>query len=440
MINRREFLGAAAGAGASMALAPQLLRAFQQVGGTLIQRAIPSTDETLPVVGLSFSNHPACADHSALREVLRTMVDNGGRVFDAMHGNAEAERFHAAVANDLGVQDKVFWSTRGTPGDGPAAPGADTVKTHVESLLGKLQVPRIDLVMLPPQADSTWLNAVKEEKKAGRVRYIGVQVIADARFPALESVMRNEPLDFIGVNYDVSSRGAEEKILPLARERKIAVMAFFPFSNNGGISCGNNSSNLFARVGTRPLPDWAAEFDAKTWAQFFLKYVVSHPAVTVARVGTTKAAHMLDNTGGGIGRLPDEAMRKRMAAFVDALPARQNSGAPSPSSGRIIAPSEPMQSSVALSAAILDSYVGDYKHVAAGTMVTIRRDGDKLMLNVQDSGRPEMTFVARSETRFASAIFALEFHLDGQGKVTGATWESAGPPGIAPQRIPLERK
>src|ERR1043165_2109306 len=131
--------------------------------------------------------------------------------------------------------------------------------------------------------------------------------------------MRNEPIDFVGVNYDVGSRKAEETILPLALERKIGVMAFFPLGNAGGLSC-TGSTNLFSRAGTRPLPDWAAEFDARTWAQFFIKYVISHPAVIVARTGTTKAAHMLDNIGGGIGRLPDEAMRKRMAAFVDSLP------------------------------------------------------------------------------------------------------------------------
>ena len=243
--------------------------------------------------------------------------------------------------------------------------------------------------------------------------------------------MRSEPIDFVGTDFSAGWRSVEERILPLAMERKIGFMAHFTFDRG----------RLFQRASGTPLPEWAAEFDAKSWAQFFLKYVVSHPAVTVARVGTTKAAHMLDNVGGGMGRLPNEAMRKRMAALVDALPARQNPGAPSPTSGRIMAPSEPMQPSVVLSAAILDRYVGEYQHVAAGTMVTIRRDGDKLLLNVQGSGRPEMSFVARSETRFASApVFSIEFHLDGQGKVTGATWETTAPQGLPPERIPLERK
>jgi aryl-alcohol dehydrogenase-like predicted oxidoreductase len=327
LISRREFLGTSLGAGVTLAFNPQLLGALQQSGGTLIERAIPSTGETIPVIGLSFSNHPACADHAALKDVLKTMVDNGGRVFDAMHGNAAAEQFHADVANELGVQTKVFWSTRGiAPGGpgGPPPPGGAAVNAHINTWLARIKAPKLDLVMLPPQSDGTWLASLEEEKKAGRVRYIGVQVITDARFSELESVMRNEPIDFIGVNYDVGDRRAEETILPLAQERKIGVMAFFPFSNNGGVSCGSGL-NLFARVGARPLPEWAAEFDAKTWAQFFLKYVISHTAVTVARVGTTKPAHMLDNIGGGIGRLPNDATRKRMAELIDALPRPQRS-------------------------------------------------------------------------------------------------------------------
>jgi aryl-alcohol dehydrogenase-like predicted oxidoreductase len=237
-----------------------------------------------------------------------------------MHvSNAASEQFHTTAPAELGIRNKVFWSTRGTPG-GPPQTGGAVVNGHIDWLLARLQVARIDLVMLPPQGDPTHLAALKEEKKAGRVRYIGVQVIADQVYPQLESVMRNEPIDFIGVDYDVGNRArVEDTILPLARERKIGVMAFFPFGNNRGLSC-SSGSNLFARVGTRPLPEWAADFDARTWAQFFLKYVISHPAVTVARVGTTKAAHMLDNIGGGIGRLPDEATRMRMAELVDAWP------------------------------------------------------------------------------------------------------------------------
>jgi len=318
MINRRDFFGITLGAGATLALTPELLRALQQSGGKLIQRAIPSTGEMVPALGLSFSNHPACADHAALTQVLKAFADHGGRVYDAMHVNPASEQFHITAATELGIQNRLFWSTRGTPGN--VALQADFVKTHIDSLLTRVKVSKIDLVMLPAAADLAILAALKEEKKAGRVRYIAVQtIVVKSQAAQLEAIMRNEPIDFIGVDYDVSNRFVEDKILPLAQERKIGVMAFFPLSNSYGMSC-TGSTQLFARAGTRPLPEWAAEFDAKTWAQFFLKYVISHPAVTVARPGTTKPAHMLENIGGGIGRLPNEATRKRMAEFIDALP------------------------------------------------------------------------------------------------------------------------
>ena len=318
MINRRDFFGITLGAGASLALTPDLLRALQQSSGKLIQRAIPSSGEMLPVIGLTFANHAGCADPAALKEVLKTFVDNGGRVFDALHVSETAtDKFHATVANELGVQNKLFWSVRGLP------PGAGrpwhSVEAHVETWLTRLKVPRLDSIMIPPTADPKHHAAVKEMKKQGLVRYIGVQVINPARFPELEASMRNEPIDFIGVVYNVANRGAEETILPLAQERKIAVMALMPFGGANGLSCAGGKG-LFARVANMPLPEWAAEFDAKTWAQFFLKYIISHPAVTAVRTGTTKPHHIIDNIGGGIGRLPDEATRKRMAEFIDALP------------------------------------------------------------------------------------------------------------------------
>ena len=417
MISRRKFLGMTAGAGAGLALSPKLVRAFQQQSGTLIQRAIPSSGEMLPVIGLSFSNHPACADYAALRQVLKTLVDNGGRVFDAMHGNATAEEFHASVANDLGVHNKVFWSTRGTPPGGPGGPpepGAATVNAHINTWLARIKASRMDLVMLPPQGDSSWLAALKEEKTAGRVRYIGVQVIGDNGYPQLESVMHTEPIDFIGVDYDIGNRArVEDTILPLAQDRKIAVMAFFPLGNNGGTSCGTGT-NLLRRVGSMPLPQWAAEFDARTWAQFFLKYVVSHPAITVARVGTTNPAHMLEDLAGGIGRLPDEMTRKRMAALVDSLPPDSLPAAP---------PAQVFQGppgAIVLSAAVLDRYVGEYK-TTNGTAVTLRRYGT--LLTARPGTSPETVMYAFSEARFSLGQNFIEFQRDSAGVVTGLILE-----------------
>jgi aryl-alcohol dehydrogenase-like predicted oxidoreductase len=433
MISRRKFLGITAGAGASLALSPELLRALQMSGalqqsaGKLIERAIPSTGEKLPVVGLSFSNHPSCADHAVLKEILKVFADKGGRVFDAMHGSAASEEFHAKIANELGIQNKLFWSTRGTAGaaaNGPPVLGPAPVKDQIDTWLARTRASKLDLVMLPPQAPPAYLAALKEEKKAGRVRYIGAQVIAPQVYPQLEAVMKNEPIDFIGVDYDVGKRErVEDTILPLAQERKIAVMAFFPFGNNGGVSCGSGL-NLFGRVGNRPLPEWAADFDAKSWAQFFLKYVISHPAVTVARVGTTKVSHIVDNMGGGIGRLPDEATRKRMAALIDSFPApARPQGGPPPGAN---APG------IAVAAAVLDRYVGEYK-APSGFTATFRRDGASLF--VKPGNNPEVALNARSETRFQDPRGpTFEFQVDGQGKVTGAILENGA------QKMSLERK
>lgn len=426
MISRREWLGMSLGAGATLALSPTMLRALQalQPGGKLIQRAIPSSGEMIPALGLSFSNHPGCADHAALTQVLKAFADGGGKVYDMMHVSPSSEQFHITAANELGIQSKVFWSTRGTPGN--AAASGELVKPYIDSLLTRLKVSRIDLVMLPVVADAATFAALKAEKKAGRVRYIGVQtIVVKSQAAQLETVMRNEPIDFIGVDYDASNRFVEDAILPLAQDRKIGVMAFFPFSNNAGTSCSAMNRNLFSRVGTMPLPEWAAEFDAKTWSQFFTKYVLSHPAITVVRTGTTKASHMVDNIGGGIGRLPNEATRKRMAALVDALPALP----PLPQNPATVP-------GISLSAAVLDRYVGEYK-AATGFTAIFRRDGDRLF--VKPGTNAEVPLNARSEVRFQDPRGPFfEFQLDGQTKVTGVILEQQGPQGT--QKLSLERK
>jgi hypothetical protein len=206
--------------------------------------------------------------------------------------------------------------------------------------------------------------------------------------------MRKEPIDFIGIDYSIANRAVEETILPLAQERKIGVVAYFPFDAGG----------LFGRAGATSLPAWAADFDAKTWAQFFVKYVISHPAVTVVRTGTSKATHMLDNIGGGSGRLPNAATRKRMAELVDSWPLAGTSA------------SAHAKSPAATTSAILDRYAGEYK-MAAG-ILTVRRAGSAL--HVKLGTMPEAPLVARSETRFSDPWGAIiEFQVDGAGTVTG---------------------
>jgi aryl-alcohol dehydrogenase-like predicted oxidoreductase len=335
MVNRREFLGLAAGASAALAFAPpldaarggpelvegpELLRAHQSSTVSLIQRAIPSSGEMLPVVSFGADRR----DTSAMTEILKTLVDNGGRVVDGAHGRGEPAA--RTAASELGIQDEFFWTSLlvgppPRPPSDPPPPKADAaaLRAQIETKLSTFKVPKIDLVMVSAYAatnDPTYLGVMREMEKEGRVRYIGVHHLAYPTSPAfadLEAIMRNEPIDVVATDYHVGDRRVEQEILPLAQERKIAFMAHFVFDRG----------RLFKRASGAPLPDWAAEFDARTWAQFFLKYVVSHPAVTGARTGTTKAAHMLDNLGGGIGRLPNEATRKRMAELVDSLPSRR---------------------------------------------------------------------------------------------------------------------
>ena len=424
MINRRDFLGLTAGAGAALAIPPQLLRAMQlQQGGTLIQRVIPSTGEKLPVIGLTLSNHSACADPAALKEVLKTFVSNGGRTFDGMHqSSAEAEAVTVRIVNEVGVQNKLFYSWRSNPpgtNGGPSVSTPETVRAYIQSLPGKFNVPKMDLIMGGPEQ----LPILKEMKKAGLVRYIGISAGGNAGYPQLTSIliMRNEPIDFIGVNYTiatpasyaVANRGVEDVILPLAQERKIGVMSYFPFGGANGLSCASDAG-LFARVVNTPLPEWAAEFDARTWAQFFLKYVISHPAITSVRVGTTKPAHMLDDIGGGIGRLPNEAMRKRMAEFFDALP-------PVSAPQRGAAPPGAQGPGITLPVAVLERYVAGYKS-GGGTVASFRREGETLLVKL--GAGPERPLVARSETRFsASGGIVFEFQLDAQGKAVSVTLE-----------------
>jgi aryl-alcohol dehydrogenase-like predicted oxidoreductase len=420
MIDRRRFLGIAAGAGATLTLTPELLRALQQQSGKLIQRAIPSSGEMLPVIsfaprsvgGAAMSSQPA--DVAAIKAVLKTFLDNGGKVVDVMHGGPAGEQSARTAADELGIQDKFFWTTAlsvAPAGRGAPPPDHATVKAAMNEKFAQFKVNKFDLVMVGSSAEMpTYLGVLRELKKEGRVRYIGVHHLAfppNAPMPAfgpLESIMRNEQIDVIATDYSVGDRRVEEMILPLALERKIAFMAYFPF----------DSGRIFKRIGTTPLPAWAAEFDAKTWAQFCIKYVLSHPAVVVAREGTTDAAHMVDNIGGGIGRLPNEAMRKRMAELVDSLPPT---------------PPGPLRA-VELSAAVLDRYVGEYT-TPEGSIISFRRDGTTLFMKPPGTN-PEVPLAARGEIRFGTPQGrVVEFHVDGQGKVTGALMEQ----GLQPLKL-----
>jgi aryl-alcohol dehydrogenase-like predicted oxidoreductase len=315
MVSRRDWIGLTVGAGAALALHPRLLRALQQ--GQLMQRAIPSSGEMLPVIGLgssaTFSQVARGEDTAALTEVIRTMLDRGARVFDTAPSYGASEQVAGDIANALGVADKIFWATKvNVAGRGGETADPVAARAQIEASFQKFRVSKIDLIQVHNLADvPTQLGILKELKNDGRIRYLGVTTTSDRQYALLEEVMRNEPLDFIGLDYAIDNRNVEETILPLAVERKIGVLVYLPFGR----------TRLWQRVGGTELPEWAAEFDATSWAQFFIKYVLAHPAVTVVTPATSQARHMVDNIGGGIGRLPDDATRRRMIELVDALPA-----------------------------------------------------------------------------------------------------------------------
>ncbi len=317
MVTRRTLLKNTAAAGTAMALLPRLLQA--QANGEIIKRAIPSSGEEIPMVGLgssaTFSSMARSPETTALREVLRALVDNGGTVFDTApgYGGGSAEQVAGEFVNELGVQEEVFWATKvnvqGRRSTAPADPAA--AMAQIERSFGIINKPVIDLIQVHNLGDvPTQLAILKDLKAEGRVRYIGVTWTGARRYPELAQIVRDEPLDFIGIDYAVDNRGAADMMIPLAQDNGVAVMVYLPFGR----------SRLWSRVAGQTLPDWAAEIDASTWAQFFLKYIAANTAVTVMTPSTSKPANMIDNLGGAIGRLPDSTMLRRMEEHVDGLP------------------------------------------------------------------------------------------------------------------------
>lgn len=315
MTTRRDCLKYGLGAGLSLALPhAALLAATRQ---PLLTRAIPSSGERLPLIGLGSSatfSQRAGEDADALREVLRTLVAEGGKVFDTAPSYGASEEVAGGIVRELGIAADVFWATKvnvaGREPDAKADPAAARAQLDASfALIGK---PAIDLVQVHNLGDvPTQLAILQELKDAGRVRYVGVTSTSKPAYPRLVQAMRDNALDFIGVDYAIDNRDVEETILPLAAERGIGVLVYAPFGR----------TRLWKRVGDRRVPEWAAEFDATTWGQFFLKFVAAHPAVTCVTPATSKVQNLVDNLGAGRGRLPDAAQRARMVALVESLPA-----------------------------------------------------------------------------------------------------------------------
>jgi len=314
MITRREYLKLSLAAGAALALGPRLSWADER-SAKLIMRTIPGTSERLPAVGLgssaTFAQVAGGADVAAVREVLQALYQDGGTVFDTAPSYGASEEVAGKLAQELGLNRKLFWATKlnvAGRGGGKADPAA--ARAQLATSFERIGKSPIDLVQVHNLGDPpTQLALLREAKAAGRIRYVGITNTSPSLHVELERVMRAEKLDFIGIDYAIDNRLVEERVLPLAKDKGIAVLVYAPFGR----------TRLWGTVRSKPLPEWAAEFDAHSWAQFFLKFVLAHPVVTVTTPATSKASHMLDNMGGAIGRLPDQAMRQRMIAHVEAL-------------------------------------------------------------------------------------------------------------------------
>jgi aryl-alcohol dehydrogenase-like predicted oxidoreductase len=313
-MTRRECLRRMAGAGAMLAFDPR--SALAQAGRAgLITRAIPGTGERLPIVGLgssaTFAQVARSEDATALRAVLGRMVELGGTVFDTAPAYGASEEVAGRIAQELGIAKRLFWATKLNVARGVDTADPAAARRQVETSFRRIGRPVIDLVQVHNMRDvPAQLPILREYKEKGRVRYIGVTTTFEGDYESLVQTMRKEPLDFIGTDYAIDDRHAEQTILPLARDKGIAVLVYAPFGR----------TRLWARVKGRRVPEWAREFDAGSWAQFFLKYVASHPAVTAITPATSRPENMADNMGGAIGRVPDEATRKRMIELVEALP------------------------------------------------------------------------------------------------------------------------
>ncbi len=301
-VTRRRLLGAIA---AAPLLGPAAARAREARPAT---RAIPSSGEALPLVGLgswvtfNVGSDPAARD--ACAEVMRAFFQAGGRLIDSSPMYGSSQEVIGYGLRKLGRPADLFAADKVWTADGDAG------RAQIERSRRNWGIPRFDLVqvhnLLAWEAHLPTLFAMKA---AGALRYVGITTSHGRRHRDMERIMTSQPIDFVQFTYNLVDREGERRLLPLARERGIAVIVNRPFQQG----------NLLRRLGRQPLPPWAAEIDCASWAQFALKFIISHPAVTCAIPATTRVDHVLENVGAAAGRLPDDAMRARMAAYVAAL-------------------------------------------------------------------------------------------------------------------------
>ena len=305
-ISRRKMLKISAGTGAALLLSETRAWAHEQ---PLLMRSIPSSGQEFPAVGLgsarTFSVGPSDEEQAPLRDVLRLFYEMGGRFFDTAPSYGSSERVAGQLAQELGIQNDLFFATKISTGGGREA-GIDQQEASLQSW-GR---DTIDLNQVHNLRDvDIHLRTIRQAKEEGRTRYVGVTTSFTRQYEQMEQILLAEELDFVQLNYSLGEREAAERLLPLAQDRGIGVVVNEPY----------NVGRLFTATRGRELPEWAAEFDCQSWAQFFLKYILAHPAVTVVIPATSDPEHLIDNMGANVGLLPDERTRTRMEELFDGL-------------------------------------------------------------------------------------------------------------------------
>lgn len=308
--SRRDFLRGCAATVAATTLPGALLAADEQADRALLTRAIPSSGELLPVIGLG-TNAYGVSDPGEIakrRAVVARLIELGAKVIDTARAYGDSELVVGRILADLRARDRVFLATKmpidGELGD-PAVIAAETFR--------RLGTETVDLLQIHNMHGTDQLMpTLRRLKDERRTRYIGATTSRDEQYPALLAAMRAHPLDFVQVDFSIGNRNAAAEILPAAADRRIAVLVNMPFG-------GRRDGNLLRKLGDRPLPPWAAEIGAGSWAEVLLKYVLSQPAVTCAIPGTTSVANLEANLRAARGPLPDATLRRRMEADWDAL-------------------------------------------------------------------------------------------------------------------------
>lgn len=306
ILSRRAMLKVSGLAAGALLIDPFEINA--QNKQSMLTRLIPSSGEKLPVIGLGswqqFDVGSSLNERNPLKEVLKSMFDTGGKVIDASPMYGRSEQVIGDLTEEIKLNDQFFFATK------VWTTGKQSGIDQMNDSFQKMKRKTMDLMQVHNLQDwQTHLKTLKDWKSEGKVRYIGVTHYTDSAHAQLEQIVKSKAVDFVQFNYSIRSRNAEKSLLNAAKDNGVAVIINEPFDQGA----------LFRSVKGKELPDWASDYDINSWAQFFLKYIISNMAVTCVIPGTSDVKHLVDNMGAGLGKLPDENGRKKMAAWITSI-------------------------------------------------------------------------------------------------------------------------